>query len=65
MKPYFIVLENEDSDQHFHRAVFWAVSFPEAVREAYNTRLQKGHQWNITSVSLDEKWNLNFKKGTN
>jgi len=58
MKPYFIVLKNSKTKDFFHRAVFWAATFPEAAREAYHVRLTKGDDWHISGVSLDTQWDM-------
>ena len=56
MKPYFITLKNSKTDERFHRAVYWAVSFPEAAREAYYVRMRKGYDWSIVGVAVDTQW---------
>lgn len=58
VKPYFIILKNSETSDSFHRATYWALTFPEAVREAYRIRVKKGHNWQISSVCLDAQWDL-------
>ena len=58
VKPYFIILKNSETSAFFHRATYWAVTFPEAVREAYRIRVKKGYDWQISSVCLDTQWDL-------
>lgn len=62
MKPYLIVLSNNRTDESFHRAVYWSLSFPEAVREAYKIKYEKGQEWNVSSVGIDTQWVIKWSK---